>query len=78
MDTPAQSPASGLQAPAEDPAGPAVPELPGMPYDTLDALIDDLNAWGRISGFGFIKTSPGNYVNGVPTYAYIVCDRGGH
>jgi hypothetical protein len=78
METPAQSPASEPQAPADGSADPAVHVLHGMRYDTLDALLDDLNAWGRNSGFGFIKTSPGNYVSGVPTYAYIVCDRGGH
>lgn len=54
-----------------------VPNLPDQPYDTLEALLNALNAWGRQRGVGFTKMRPSNYVNGSPTRYEIACDRGG-
>lgn len=54
-----------------------VPNLPDQPYDTLEALLNALNAWGRQRGVGFTKMRPSNHVNGSPTRYEIACDRGG-
>ena len=45
-------------------------------YESLEALIDALNAWGRSNGVGFAKKRTSNYKDGKPTYATLYCDRG--
>ena len=56
---------------------PGLPVLPHQLYETLDTLIQDLNAWGRSNGLAFFKQRPSNYKDGKPTRYEIACDRGG-
>lgn len=67
-----------LAGPARLPSGlpPGQPGLQYEDYETVDALMADLNAWGRGYGLGFVKRRPSNYINGLPTRMDIICDRG--
>ncbi|KAK4233656.1 hypothetical protein C8A03DRAFT_19304 [Achaetomium macrosporum] len=62
---------------AAAPASTILPVFSQEQYDSLDALLADLNTWGRSHGLGFTKMRPSNYVNGSPTRYDIACDRGG-
>ena len=46
-------------------------------FDSPDGLWDDLIAWGRANGVGFVKIRLSNYHDGKPTIVKIGCDRGG-
>ncbi|KAI9763580.1 MAG: hypothetical protein M1839_006374, partial [Geoglossum umbratile] len=50
------------------------PQLDKLMYDSIDELMNTLNAWGRQFSLGFVKKQASNKVNNEYTRYSIICD----
>lgn len=50
--------------------------LAGPRFESINALMEALNAWGRENGLGFVKTQASNYSEGSARRYTVLCDRG--
>ena len=50
-----------------------IPSLPQLQetYDTIEALMADLNSWGKQYSLGFAKRRSANYIEGLPMFAIV-------